>query len=85
MFILMEQMMNGTVTLSVNPSIVKAKSFTEAKEVIIEVCKEKGIGLVGLRSTDEEFTYRIEGDPLFIHGRMKNKAPTILKLKEEKV
>jgi hypothetical protein len=75
-YLLIEQLMNGTVTMNIYPSGIKAESFADAvlklKEKIekIENIRQNKVDIKS--DNDNEFSYTIN-DELIMYGRIENK------------
>jgi hypothetical protein len=84
MYILTEQVMNGTVTIETITMLVDAPDFQSAKDkmkALLEIKKVEWRGKFSVSffyDTDDLFQYSIKGGKFPTYGRMENKQPTIL-------
>jgi hypothetical protein len=77
-YLLVEQMMNGTVTMEIMSSGVKASSFIEAVSKIKEKIKSMEISTLNIRTdNNDEFSYIINSE-IVIYGQIKNKELNII-------
>ena len=78
LFILVEQIMNGTVTMSIDQSIVEGDTFEEAKNKI-KALKNFHMAKVS-EDSDTLLAYSMprSGMSLYSTGRLENKATPII-------
>lgn len=75
-FVLIEQVFNGTVTMSINAIAVKADTFEKAVEILRSQPALKGKIEM---TTEGHATYYISGQRFPVSGRMKNEEMIVLK------
>jgi hypothetical protein len=77
-FILLESWMNGTVTMSISPSIIIAKSFEEVKSKLQIRMADKNIKYTLNENTNMVFSYNIWHEHGFIYGKVENKMIEVI-------
>ena len=82
-YILTEQIMNGTVTIDTSVTGIEAVDFEEAKHKLKVAAGDNGIGEHGVemeneRDADDGFRYVIRGGTFPVVGRLSNKPLRML-------
>ena len=76
-FILTEQVLNGTVTMDVMVSGVEATSFTDAVATLCSICEKRGLKMQNERRGEKSFAYSLPGK-FQIYGHMDGKPLKML-------
>lgn len=80
-YIIEEQILNGTVTMGISQTGIEAESFQEAVEKFLKYLEDKGNKTVKIaQNSDEAFSYTVEQEEEFftVCGRIKKEPLKIL-------